>query len=312
MLHVRGKNIYIEKNGADHLPKLLYLHGGPGSGCLDFTHFQASNLAKKVQLIALDQRGIGRSEGLAETDNLTLDDLVEDCEEIRKQLGIEKWSVLGHSFGAILAVLYAVRYPKALVKLIFECPTFDLKLSAKSLLKGAIGEYEKKENHVMVENCLKCIRGDQSSRETWELLMHLTNELGEDRENLYFKNLSPNVFHHIYEEVYGPPSEGWNKQGVFQQKLYQQDELFESFLPLLEKIAHPALLIKGKYDWVASEEQIEFFLKAVKHPFVEYFDQSAHFPHMEEKDRFTDVVSQFLNSEVIDSGNNHFQGVQSK
>lgn len=312
-LNVRGKNIYIEKHGADDLPKLLYLHGGPGSGCCDFTYFQASNLAKNVQLIALDQRGIGRSEGLTETDDLTLDDLVKDCEEIRKLLGIERWSLLGHSFGAIIAVLYAVQYPNVLERLIFECPTFDLEHSSKSLLKGAIREYEKKQNQVMAEKCLQCIRGDQSSRETWSMFTELTNDLGEDRENLYFNNLSPSVFNQIYKETYDTPSEVWNKQGLFQQKLYQQDELFESFLPLLKKIAHPALLIKGKYDWVASEEQIEFFLKAVKQSSVLYFEASGHFPHMEEKDEFAEVVSRFLNGEVEnDLGGANFQEIYGK
>jgi len=312
-LKVRGKEIYVEIHGDNELPKLLYLHGGPGSGCCDFTYFQASNLAKNVQLIALDQRGIGRSEGLAEMDDLTLDDLVEDCEEIRKQLGIERWSVLGHSFGAILTVLYVVKYPGSLEKLIFECPTFDLELSSKSLLQGAIREYEKKQNQVMIEKCQHCIQGDQSSRETWAMFTDLTNELGEDRENLYFKNLSPNVFDQIYQEAYDTPSEVWNKQGVFQQKLYQQDKLFESFLPLLEKIAHPALLIKGKYDWVASQEQIEFLLKTVKRSSVQYFEESGHFPHMEEKERFADVVSQFLNREMEnDLEGAHYQGLHSK
>ncbi|MBB2482610.1 alpha/beta fold hydrolase [Heyndrickxia shackletonii] len=294
-INVRGKQIYVETHGADHLPKLLYLHGGPGSGCCDFTYFQSSILSKSIQLITLDQRGIGRSEELAETDDLALDDLVDDCEEIRKQLGINSWSVLGHSFGAMLVVLYATKYSDSLDKLIFECPTFDLELSAKSLLKGAFHEYEKKQNRVMMERCLEYIHGNQSSKETWSMLMDLMNELGEDRENLYYKNTSPDVFNKIYREAYDSPNEMWEKQGLFQRKLYQDERLFESFLPLLEKIVHPALLIKGKYDWVASDDQVESFLKAVPYASFKQFENSGHFPHIEEKDEFAEAVSQFLN-----------------
>lgn len=313
MLIIRGKKIYVEKHGADHLPKLLYLHGGPGSGCCDFTYFQSDILSKSVQLITLDQRGIGRSEGLTDTDDVTLDGLVEDCEEIRKQLGIERWSVLGHSFGAILVVLYAVKYPESIEKLIFECPTFDLELSSKSLLKGAVLEYEKKQNRVMMEKCLECIHGSQSSRETWAMFTDLTNELGADRENLYFKNASPDVFDRVYQEVYDSQNEIGKKQGLFQQKMYQEERLFESFLPLLEKMEHPSLLIKGMHDWVASEDQVEYFLDTVKYSSFKYFDKSGHFPHIEEKDEFAEVVSQFLNRDMeMDLDGVRFQEIHDK
>lgn len=100
---VRGKRLYVEVLGAESAPALLYLHGGPGTGSYDFTLHQGARLAAKLRVVALDQRGVLRSDPLAEGEAFSLDDLVADCEALRKELGIARWTVLGHSFGGYLA-----------------------------------------------------------------------------------------------------------------------------------------------------------------------------------------------------------------
>ncbi|MBL1705195.1 alpha/beta fold hydrolase, partial [Klebsiella pneumoniae] len=76
-----------------------------------------------------------RSEEITEDETFGLKDLIEDCEELKKALQIEKWSIVGHSFGGYLALLYAATYPNSIEKIIFEGPTFDFVLTSRSLLQ---------------------------------------------------------------------------------------------------------------------------------------------------------------------------------
>jgi proline iminopeptidase len=83
----------------------------PGLAPNDFVQQQGGRLAKTVRLIAFDQRGVLRSAPLSHERPLHLDDLIEDTEALRRALGIRRWTLLGHSFGGHIALLYALRYP---------------------------------------------------------------------------------------------------------------------------------------------------------------------------------------------------------
>ncbi len=103
-----GHSIYYEQHGvAGGIPALL-LHGGPGSSStpgqrefLDATRFRS---------IQFDQRGCGRSTPLGETAHNHTDALIEDIETLRRHLHVERWLVIGGSWGAALALAYAARY----------------------------------------------------------------------------------------------------------------------------------------------------------------------------------------------------------
>lgn len=88
----------------------LFLHGGPGAGC-NANHARFFDPAK-YRIVLLDQRGCGLSTPRGQTERNTLQYLVDDCEALRIELGIEKWDViLGGSWGTTLAIAYAQTYP---------------------------------------------------------------------------------------------------------------------------------------------------------------------------------------------------------
>lgn len=103
-----GHSIYYEQNGThDGIPALL-LHGGPGSSS---TPRQREFLnGARYRIIQFDQRGCGRSMPLGETAHNHTDALIEDIEALRRHLRIERWLVIGGSWGAALALVYAARY----------------------------------------------------------------------------------------------------------------------------------------------------------------------------------------------------------
>lgn len=98
---------------------LLIINGGPGMNSEGFSHV-AEELSKfNYQTITYDQRGTGKSTiENPNSENITMDLMVTDMENLRKHLKLEKWSILGHSFGGIMAAYYATKHPERIEKLI--------------------------------------------------------------------------------------------------------------------------------------------------------------------------------------------------
>jgi proline iminopeptidase len=110
--------VYVEECGAaDGIP-VVFLHGGPGSGCKPY-HRQFFD-PQRYRVILLDQRGCGRSTPAGEVRDNDTGRLLDDLEAIRTRLGIERWVVFGGSWGATLALLYAQRHPERVRALILR------------------------------------------------------------------------------------------------------------------------------------------------------------------------------------------------
>ncbi|QRA41598.1 alpha/beta fold hydrolase [Chryseobacterium cucumeris] len=87
----------------------IYIPGGPGQGYPSFELMGGNNLEKNLRMIYMDQRGSGESDT---SDNYHLDTMIQDIEELRQHLKLKKVFLLAHSFGGIIAVNYARKYPE--------------------------------------------------------------------------------------------------------------------------------------------------------------------------------------------------------
>lgn len=108
-------SVYIEQCGNPHGTPVIFLHGGPGSGCnpaqrrfFDPAHYH---------IILFDQRGCGRSTPAGETQDNTTQHLIADIEQIRSTLNIPRWHVFGGSWGSTLALAYANQHPEHVISL---------------------------------------------------------------------------------------------------------------------------------------------------------------------------------------------------
>ena len=111
-------SLCVEESGtATGLP-VVFLHGGPGSGCEPY-HRQFFD-PEKYRIILFDQRGAGRSTPHAELLHNTTQDLIDDIEALRITLGIERWLVFGGSWGSTLALAYAQAHPQQVLGLILR------------------------------------------------------------------------------------------------------------------------------------------------------------------------------------------------
>ena len=102
--------LYLEQFGRRDGVPAVFLHGGPGSGC-QRAHARQFDPAV-FRAVLFDQRGAGLSEPARSLVDNTTQHLVEDIERIRRALEIERWMVVGGSWGSTLALAYAQRYPR--------------------------------------------------------------------------------------------------------------------------------------------------------------------------------------------------------
>lgn len=113
-----GHAVYVEECGRPDGVPVLFLHGGPGSGCAP-AHRRFFDPAH-YRIVLVDQRGSGRSTPLGETAANSTSDLVGDLEAVRAALGVERWLVFGGSWGATLALAYALVHPERLLGLVLR------------------------------------------------------------------------------------------------------------------------------------------------------------------------------------------------
>jgi proline iminopeptidase len=101
--------IYVESVGRPGGIAAVYLHGGPGSGCQP-DHRRLFD-PERFHTVLFDQRGAGRSRPKGDREANTLPHLIADMESIRTHFGMERWMLVGGSWGATLALAYAQRHP---------------------------------------------------------------------------------------------------------------------------------------------------------------------------------------------------------
>lgn len=110
--------LYIEECGNPRGVPVVFLHGGPGSGCEAWQRRFFNPAVYRI--ILFDQRGCGRSTPHAELTANTTWDLVADMERIRQHCGIERWALFGGSWGSTLALAYAETYPERVLGLVLR------------------------------------------------------------------------------------------------------------------------------------------------------------------------------------------------
>ncbi|WP_206486513.1 prolyl aminopeptidase [Thalassotalea sp. G2M2-11] len=100
--------VYLEQSGnPDGIP-VLYLHGGPGGGSSE-NHRRYFD-PQKYRIIIFDQRGCGQSIPSPSVENNSTEWLIKDIEQIRLHLNVDKWLVVGGSWGTTLAMLYGIAH----------------------------------------------------------------------------------------------------------------------------------------------------------------------------------------------------------
>jgi len=134
-----GHRVYMEQCGRpDGIPVIVF-HGGPGGGCSPAMRRYFDPTVYRI--ILFDQRGCGRSRPHASIIANTTWHLVEDVEVIRKELGLDSFIAFGGSWGATLALIYAITHPERVRHLVLRGVFLMTKAELKWFYGGGAGAF---------------------------------------------------------------------------------------------------------------------------------------------------------------------------
>ena len=118
-LRVSGRHeIYFEECGNRAGKPVLIVHGGPGGG--SNPTMRRFHDPSRYRIILFDQRGCGRSAPHASLEDNTTWHLVDDMERLRAHVGVDRWQLMGGSWGSTLALAYAERHPERVIDMVLR------------------------------------------------------------------------------------------------------------------------------------------------------------------------------------------------
>lgn len=298
---IEEKNIYYEEYGTHNKHTIVYFHGGPGESCLSYTH-QAKVLGENYHVIAFDQYGVLRSDAIPENQVFGVKDHAQLIEEMRKKLGVNSWTVLGHSYGGMLAVQYVHTYSQYVDAVIYDCPTWNISLTSKTIASFLLPYFEKVGCENGVNICNDILNKETICKDAFDKAIVLSGMMQEDEDIRIYSHV---IDYHEYQEYitkYIPPlntdATNWGKFVVHTQKLLEQGDFYNDYLLNLKDIKVPSLLLVGKYDLTCGKEQQDYFCKYSSNGSFVEFQESSHLAWMQEPQAYTKTIIDFLGTKI--------------
>ena len=264
---------------------LLFLHGGPGSYHDYFVPF-VSDLGQTRQLIFYDQRGCGRSEKLDQK-KYAPEDFLRELEGLVRELNLEKFDLLGHSWGGMLAQLYAIHNQEKLRSMTLCCTTSNSESRKKlyaRLWKKAPKESRRKLQEFLKSGSLqRCQPYPQDYLRILDEVKGRTQPVPKDLR-VFLGIMRAGISWPVHHALMGG--------GIYEFKFdgYLEDFDVRESLP---NIKIPTLIISGKND-LDFPERGKDLERLIEHSKLVLFQRSGHWPFLQENKNFLRVVNTFL------------------
>ncbi|WP_159993031.1 alpha/beta fold hydrolase [Roseomonas sp. 18066] len=281
---IRGTKIYFDIEGPGLVPDgpvmrerpvAFILHGGPGG---DHSGFKPSfsPLAQRMQLVYVDHRGQGRSQK-GDPEGYTLDENVEDLEALRQYLGVEKFVSMGTSYGGMVSMAHAARYPDSVSHLV-------------AIVTAAHGGFMQAAQKIIAE------RGTPEQQRVCGMLWDGTLDTVEKLKH-YYAVMGP-----LYSVSAQDPAAGADARA---RTLHEPAALNRAFRPdgflrdydiraELKAITAKTLILAGRHDWICPPEFSEEIHRLIPGSELRIFERSSHSIRADEPEALLDAIKGFL------------------
>lgn len=255
----------------------LFVHGGPGSTSYYFEAMpSAQMIEEKMQMIYYDQRGAGRSDSAANRD-YSLQRMLQDMDELRQHLRLQKWAVMGHSFAGILLTNYAVSFPQNLSALFYIHCTVNMQASMQSHV-----DFGRKELNLQNDKAL-----NDESKPLLERVSLVHNQLSE--KDLWYKLMYRNAWEKKYNDSVTFSAGKFNRD--FATQCWNVQDYWKDYAPKTAAIKCPVLVMTGGKDYAIGTTHYQSF-RFPNQTVVHYI--GGHAPFQEEPQWFAEKILDFL------------------
>lgn len=284
---VNGYKINVETLGSG--APIFFFAGGPGNSH-DYMQGNFGHYYKNHQVVFIDMLGCGLSEDAKTPKEYSVQNDAYTVEQVRKALGLNKISIVGHSYGTVVAQAYATSYPQNVSKMV--------------LINGFHSGEMWQANCDSYNSLQK-----KHFPELWTKVDSMRNlgYISSDSEfsKLYGSLPSKHIYYHnpqLKQRVPNKKFRGWNLAvyyaiiGRDADFLVSGSMIDTDFRRKLKDLNFPTLIIAGRYDGVSTPEYAVQYKQYMPQAQFVMFEKSAHNPYLEEPEKFYKLLDDFLNN----------------
>ena len=275
LVRIDDTSLFVVERGTGY--PVIVLHGGPGLDHHEFADY-LDPLTDEFRLLLVDQRANGRSERPPES-TWTLERMAQDVIMLARAIGLDRYAVLGHSFGAFVALQNAVDYPGMAAQTVVSSGIPSMKYL--ETLEGNLNTFEPVELREQVIASW--------AREPTVSTEEESAQLMADQFPFHFADpLDPRIADYLErtkDTVYAP-----DVLRLFSANGYGGIEVEDR----LAEIPQPVLVTTGRHDRTCTVAAAEAIAHGVPNAELRIFEQSGHMTFVEEQDLYNAVVRSFL------------------
>lgn len=278
---IRDVSLFVKVIGQGD--PLLIMHGGPGAD--HTTMLSLEPLADQFTLIFYDHRCNGRSTG-ADVTSMNWENLTADADALRQELGFEKWAVLGHSFGGMVALEYALRYPQHVSHLLLMDTCGDIRWVRQNALELLTKQGYKPAE---VQAARRFFRGELTPREFLPTMMKFGKA--------YYYN--PSLLTLIREIFSG----GLRVKVRPEAQIYAFSRLLPGWTVMdrLGEITAPTLVLAGRHDFQFPPEHQAILALRISSAQLALIERAGHNAPIERPAEVIEAVRRFMSTDTSGS-----------
>ena len=279
LVEIRDTRLFVEERGSGS--PLIVLHGGPGA---DHTQLldPLEPLQDEFHLLFVDQRSQGRSDA-APRETWTLEDAARDVSDLAETLSLDRYGVLGHSYGALVALQHAVDHPRHAAATVLS---HGVPSARWYRLPEELDQLHPLEVRREVEAAWQQIESTSDGAQMTELIARQAPFHFKDPEGPL---VAEEADRYRQQMVHTPEVNHYMSANAL-----SEFDLEDS----LRTIAQPVLVLSGRFERTCPLEAAEFMADRIPNASLHIFKDSAHVSYVEERDTYLRVVRAFLRRHV--------------
>lgn len=264
---------------------LLILHGGPGGNVYNFERTIGPLLEAFATVLYFEQRGCGRSAAPVTPDAYSWPLLISDLERLLQELHLFQVIPLGFSFGGELALEFALAHPERVTRLIVQAP--GVAMPGRTTATQLYG-FEQVTFGMVRSRIHEILAGPESAEQKLAQVWGMAEPEDVDRF----------LFHQAHTARLN--RQMWRESGLVNTGLMAKGlQATDGRLPLIDRVKHlnaETLVLVGLYDRNSGVDANRDLSMRIPRARLVVFDESAHFPDMEEPRRYAGEVKAFVQS----------------